>query len=159
MNIDKLASWLLRGLMGVSILVFLLFFLIGYNIPYEENPNMNNPLLTDAVIILCILYTVVAVAATIWSAFQKGVQGSSSSRESGLIGRTGLVSGGLLVASIVIGVIVGIINQNETLLINGESWNNPLDIIITDASIISIIILLVVTVAALIYSMVVRVKK
>lgn len=159
MNIDKIASWLLRGLMGVSILVFLLFFLIGYNTPYEENPNMNNPLLTDAVIILCILFTVIAVAATIWSAVQKGMQGSSSNRESGLIGRTGLVSGGLLVASIVIGVIVGVINQGETLLINGESWNNPFDIIITDASIISIIILLVVTVAALIYSMVARVKK
>jgi hypothetical protein len=58
------------------------------------------------------------------------------------------------VASLVIGLIVGFANKGETMLINGKDWNNPTDIIITDTSMVSIIILGVISILAVIYSMI-----
>lgn len=159
MNIEKISSWLLKGLMAVIIIVFVLFFLVGYDTPYEENPNMVSPKLLDVVLVLCIALVIAAVIATVWSAVLKVTQGSSKEREKGLIGRTGLISGVAFIGSIVIGLIVGIVQKDQHLLINGKDWHEPVESIITDTSLVSIVILLVITLAALIYSMVTKVKK
>ncbi len=159
MNIEKISSWLLKGLMAVIIIVFVLFFLVGYDTPYEENPNMVSPKLLDVVLVLCIALVIAAVIATVWSAVLKVTQGSNKEREEGLIGRTGLISGVAFIGSIVIGLIVGIVQKDQHLLINGKDWHEPVESIITDTSLVSIVILLVITLAALIYSMVTKVKK
>ena len=141
MTTEKISKILLWTMMGVSIVVFVLFFLIGFDTPFEENPKYNNPTLTDAVLILSYILIIVAIVATIWSAIkQVTVGGNSTSKDEGIAGRTGL--------------IVGFANKGETMLINGKDWNNPTDIIITDTSMVSIIILGVISILAVIYSMI-----
>jgi len=159
MNIEKLSGWILKGLMAVTVIVFALFMLVGFDTPYEENPKMNAPLLTDAVIILSLVLIVAAACVTIWSAFMQFKTGNTTSKDEGIAGKTGLFATLAFVASIVIGIIVGVANSGEHLLINGKDWNNPTDIILTDTSMISIAILTVLSVAAVIYSMVAQNKK
>jgi cytochrome bd-type quinol oxidase subunit 2 len=159
MNIEKLSGWILKGLMAVTVIVFALFMLVGFDTPYEENPKMNAPLLTDAVIILSIVLVIAAACVTIWSAFMQFKTGNTTSKDEGIAGKTGLFATLAFVASIVIGIIVGVANSGEHLLINGKDWNNPTDIILTDTSMISIAILTVLSVAAVIYSMVAQNKK
>lgn len=159
MNIEKLSGWILKGLMAVTIIVFALFMLVGFDTPYEENPKMNAPLLTDAVIILSLVLIIAAACVTIWSAFMQFKTGNTTSKDEGIAGKTGLFATLAFVASIVIGIIVGVANSGEHLLINGKDWNNPTDIILTDTSMISIAILTVLSVAAVIYSMVAQNKK
>ncbi len=158
MNIEKISGWVLKGLMGLIVIVFALFMLIGFDTPYEENPKMNAPVLTDAVIVLSLALVIVAVVVTIWSAFKQFKTGNTTSKDEGIAGKTGLLSAIAFVASIVIGLIVGIANSGEHMLINGKDWNDPMDIILTDTSMISIAILTVLSVAAVIYSMVVKKK-
>ena len=158
MNIEKISGWVLKGLMGLIVIVFALFMLIGFDTPYEENPKMNAPVLTDAVIVLSLALVIVAVVVTIWSAFKQFKTGNTTSKDEGIAGKTGLLSAIAFVASIVIGLIVGIANSGEHMLINGKYWNDPMDIILTDTSMISIAILTVLSVAAVIYSMVVKKK-
>ena len=158
MNIEKISGWVLKGLMGLIVIVFALFMLIGFDTPYEENPKMNAPVLTDAVIVLSLALVIVAVGVTIWSAFKQFKTGNTTSKDEGIAGKTGLLSTIAFVASIVIGLIVGIANSGEHMLINGKDWNDPMDIILTDTSMISIAILTVLSVAAVIYSMVVKKK-
>ena len=158
MNIEKISGWVLKGLMGLIVIVFALFMLIGFDTPYEENPKMNAPVLTDAVIVLSLALVIVAVVVTIWSAFKQFKTGNTTSKDEGIAGKTGLLSAIAFVASIVIGLIVGIANSGEHMLINGTDWNDPMDIILTDTSMISIAILTVLSVAAVIYSMVVKKK-
>jgi hypothetical protein len=55
---------------------------------------------------------------------------------------------------VVAGLIVGFANKDEVMLINGKDWNVPSDIILTDTSIIAIIVLTIVTIIATVYSMV-----
>ena len=158
MNIEKISGWVLKGLMGLIVIVFALFMLIGFDTPYEENPKMNAPVLTDAVIVLSLALVIVAVVVTIWSAFKQFKTGNTTSKDEGIAGKTGLLSAIAFVASIVIGLIVGIANSGEHMLINGKDWNDPMDIILTDTSMISITILTVFSVAAVIYSMDVKKK-
>jgi len=155
MNTEKISKILLWTMMGVTIVVFVLFLLVGFDTPFEDNPKYNNPKLTDAVLILCYALTITAIVATIWSAIKQiTVGGNSTSKDKGIAGRTGLISFVLLVVSLIIGVIVGIANKGETMLINGKDWNNPTDIIITDTVMVTIVILGVVSIIAVIYSMV-----
>ncbi|MBQ9363856.1 MAG: hypothetical protein IJT97_10645 [Bacteroidaceae bacterium] len=159
MNIEKLSKWILWGLMGITIVSFVLFLLVGYDTPYEENPKQNAPILTDLILGLCFAFTFIAAALTIWSAFLQFTKGGSTSKDEGMAGKTGLIATCALVASLVIGAVVGFSNSGERLLINGKDWNNPTDIIMTDMSIISIAILMVLTIVAVVYSMAVRTKK
>ena len=159
MNIDKLSGWILKGLMAVTIIVFALFLLVGFDTPYEENPKMNAPLLTDAVLILSIVLTIAAVCVTVWSAFMQFKTGNTTSKDEGIAGKTGLFATLAFVASIVIGIIVGVANSGEHLLINGKDWNVPSEIIVTDTSMVSIGILTILSIAAVVYSMVSQNKK
>ena len=159
MNIEKISGWVLKGLMGLTILIFALFILIGFDTPYEENPKQNAPLLTDAVLILSIALIIVAAVVTVWSAFLQIKTGNSTIKDEGFAGKTGLFATIVFVASLVIGIIVGVANSGEHLLINGKDWNVPSDIILTDTSMISIGILTVLSIAAVVYSMIAQSKK
>lgn len=159
MNIDKISKWTLWGLMGITILIFVLFMVVGYDTPYEENPKMKAPLLTDAVLGLCYAFTALAAILTVWSAVMQFTKGGSTNKDAGIAGKTGFFSAIALVVSLAIGIIVGITNSGERMLINGHDWNDPFAIILTDTSIISIAILMVLTIIAVVYSMVVKTKK
>ena len=85
MTTEKISKILLWTMMGVSIVVFVLFFLIGFDTPFEENPKYNNPTLTDAVLILSYILIIVAIVATIWSAIkQVTVGGNSTAKDKGI---------------------------------------------------------------------------
>ena len=52
----KLKAWqmstrLLYAMIGVTAVVFALFYLVGYDMPYVFDPDYNAPLLTDIVLI------------------------------------------------------------------------------------------------------------
>lgn len=146
MNIEKVSKYTLTTLMVVSIAIFILFFAVGYDTPWEENPKMNNPQFTD---VLCIwTYILVAVAAvSMFGSFIMYI------KEHGL-DKSIMYVWGLPLISIGLGVIIGVSNQNEVLLINGERFQDPTAIILTDASMISIAILSVIAIAVTVWSMV-----
>jgi len=160
MSTENISKWLLRGLLLFTAVIFLLFFLVGFDTPYEENPKMNAPLLTDAVLYTCIGFTIITIILTVWSVVKQLVTGgSTTSKDIGIAAHTGTISVIVLVVSVVIGLIIGIANKSDHMLINGEDWNVPGEIITTDTCIVSIVILLVITLASLIVSMIVTAKK
>ena len=158
MDIEKISKYLLYGLFGVSALIFVLFFIIGFNNEYEADPTKNNPALTDVVIVWSLILAVVAfvgmIVAYIMYIKQHGLEKSL------------FYTWGLPIVTLIIGVVVGFANRHDTLLINGHQWNTPEDspepfkhageIVISDASIISVIILSVIAIAAIIWSLVKR---
>ena len=155
-KVEKISKITLWVLIGISLVVLALFLLIGYDTPYEENPKFNDPQLTDALI--CWTYFLIAATAvaTIVAVIYGFINGSGKTlhADKGLAGKAGIIAWGTFVASIVIGIVVGIAGKDEILLINGKDWNVPSEIIMTDTSMVSILILTVVTVAATVFSMV-----
>ena len=151
MNLDKLSKYLLWVLMGISAVVVALFFIVGFDTPYEEDPNQNAPQFTDALLIWTIILTVAGgismLASFIYYVIENGFN------------RSYIYTWGLPVVTIALGVILGIANKDEHKLINGQDWNNPTDIIITDASMVSIAILTLCALVAIIFSVVMNAKK
>lgn len=159
-KVEKISKITLWVLIGISLVVMALFLLIGYDTPYEENPNFNDPQMTDLLIIWTYILIAVTAIATVAAVIYGFVNGSNKSKheEKGLAGKAGVIAWGTFIVSVIIGIVVGIANQSEVLLINGERWNDPTDIILTDTSMISILILTIVTVIATVFSMVTNKK-
>lgn len=159
-KVEKISKVTLWALIGISLVILALFLLIGYDTPYEENPTFNAPELTDALI--CWTYFLIAATAvaTVGAVIYGFINGSGKSlhEEKGLASKAGIIAWGTFVVSLVIGIVVGIASKDETLLINGKDWNIPSDIILTDASMISILVLTIVTVVATVFSMVTNKK-
>lgn len=68
----KLPSRVLYVLSGVTVLVFALFWLVGFDRPYEDDANFNAPLFTDALLVLMLLLTAGAIGVAAWSAIRSG---------------------------------------------------------------------------------------
>lgn len=159
-KVEKISKITLWVLIGISLVVMALFLLVGYDTPYEENPKQVAPQLTDLLIIWTYILIAVTAVAAVGAVIYGFVSGGNKSKheEVGPASKAGLIAWGTFLVSVIIGVVMGISNQSEVLLINGERWNDPTDIILTDTSMISILILTVVTILATAFSMVTNKK-
>lgn len=151
MNIEKISKITLWVLMGISAVIFILYFVVGFDNPYEENPKMNDPQLLDVVLIWGIVLTIATLILMLVSFFMYV-------KEYGF-NKSYIYTWGLPIVTLAIGAAVGMANKDEHMLINNEDWNIPSDIIITDACIVSIAILAVITIGAIIYSVILKAKQ
>ena len=67
---ERLSQRLLYILVGVSAVVFALFYLVGYDLPFDENPDFNAPLFTDVLIVLMVLVLLLALGMIGFSAWR-----------------------------------------------------------------------------------------
>jgi hypothetical protein len=159
-KVEKIAKITLWSLIGISLVVLALFLLVGYDTPYEENINQVDPKLTD----LLLIWTYILIAATAIAAVGAVIYGfvsggnKSKNEDVGPASKAGLIAWGTFIVGIVIGVIVGIASKDEILIYNQNDRATPADIILTDTSMLAILILTIVTVAATVFSMVTNKK-
>ena len=156
----KISDYVLWGLFGLSAIVLLLFMFVGYDTPYEEAPKFVAPKMLDLLLVWMYILIAVTAVLTIWSAI-KGMGAAGGPQAKGLAGKTGFIAFGLLIVSVIIGALVGAADK-DTLLINGHAFaaaEHKTDYLLTDISMISILIMMVATIIALVVSMVIQPKK
>ena len=155
-KVEKISKITLWSLIGISIVVMALFLLVGYDTPYEENPKQVDPQLTDLLLVWTYILIFATIIITIGAVFYGFVNGSNKSKheDKGMASKAGLIAWGTLIVGVVAGLITGIANKDEVMLINGKDWNVPSDIILTDTSIIAILVLTIVTIIVTAYSMI-----
>ena len=112
---------LLYALTGLTALTFLLYWTIGYDTPYEDNPDQNAPLLTDAVLILAYLYAAGAVAVTAWSAI-RSIRRNRSERVTNGVPAT-LISRSVAIGTAVLLVLTFALTPSTPLTINGQPYH------------------------------------
>lgn len=159
-KVDKIAKITLWVLIGISIVVLALFLLVGYDTPYEENPKFNDPTLTDLLIIWTYILIIATAVVTIGAVIYGFISGGNKSKHEdiGLASKAGVIAWGTFVVSLIIGGVIGISNKDDVLVYNTNDHATPTDIILTDTSMIAILILTIVTIAATIFSMVTNKK-
>ena len=64
---ERISQRIFYVLIALSIFVFGLFFLLGYDMPFDENPDFNAPLFTDVLIGLMWLLLIMAIAVVVVS--------------------------------------------------------------------------------------------
>lgn len=153
--VEKISKYTLWAGMGISIVILILFYIIKFDQPFEENPDFTNPALTDVLLIWTYFLVAAAIIVTVWSLIHGlTTKGTGTSKDTGLAAHTSSIAWGLCAASLILGAIYGFMCKNDTMLINGKDWNVPSEIIITDTCMISILVLTIVTVLATAWSMI-----
>lgn len=153
--VEKISKYTLWAGMGISIVILILFYAIGFDRPFEENDKFNDPALTDALLIWTYFLVGVAILVTLWSLFHGlTTKGTGTSKDTGLAAHTSSIAWGICVVSLVLGAIYGFMCKDDTMFINNKAWNDPTDIILTDTCMVSIVVLTVVTILATAWSMI-----
>lgn len=73
LSAEGVSTRVLYVLVALAVVLFGAFFLVGYDVPYENNPAFNAPRLTDAVLVFIYL-TVLAASAAAACSIVRGVK-------------------------------------------------------------------------------------
>ncbi len=149
---DKASGRVLAVLVVVAVLLFGAFFLVGFDMPFDDDPRFNAPLLTDAVLWFSYVLFIVAVVVTAVSVIHGIRVHASDDRLSNGIPtmRIALGVGGLLVATLLLTFLFG---SSEPLTINGRYFTSVFWLKLTDMFINTSFILGTIAVAAVFFGM------
>ena len=144
-------------LMTLIVVVYTLFFLVGYEHPYDENPNFNAPLLTGVLITFVLLLLLMAVAVTLFAVYR------SLHR---MRGHTGVVNGipalrialGVGVGTFCIMILSFALAPTDAMSVNGVQYAEVLWLRVAEMFVDTSLLLLVAAVVAVAYGYVRRVR-
>lgn len=149
---EKISQRIFYFIVGLSVVVFGLFFLIGYDMPFEENPDFVAPLFTDVLLSLMCLLLLASFLLAVWAVvhtYRSSGQVDEVSQSYGIRGRRiSQVTWGVTAVLLIVTFILG---SSSPLLVNGQNYQDWLWLKVSDMLVYSTIIMLVVAVAAVLF--------
>ena len=147
---EKISQRVFYVLIGLSVLVFGLFFLVGYGMPFEENPDFNAPLFTDVLLVLMWLLLLLTLGLSVYS-IVKGYRLSVKEEkmrngipENKIFRFTWLFTLGLLVVTFLVG-------SSVPMLINGSEFGDWMWLKVSDMFVTTSILMLLAAFGAVIF--------
>ena len=151
----KLPGWhggglshkILYALVAVTLVVFVLFYFVGYNHPYSENPDFIEPRLTVAVIVLAMAISFLALGVTAWAvvmALKK--KGKAQKKIHGI--NAALISTVVVAFTTLLLVASFLVGSSEAINVNGKEYNDNIALRGADMFVLSSVIMMVVDAAA-----------
>lgn len=147
---ERISTRALYLLVGVAMVIFVLFWLIGYDRPYEDDPNFNAPLFTNALLVLMVLYLLLGVGLAVWSVVSLlKKRGKTDAVENRIpVKKIGyLVTGGVF-ALLLLTFALG---STAPMKINGATYASSFWLRTSDMFIATSLLMLVVAAAAVVY--------
>ncbi len=147
---EKISQRIFYILIALSIFVFGLFFLLGFDMPFEENPDFNAPLFTDVLIGLMWLLFLIAIAVVVIAVVKRNkFIGKEADNINGIPAAkifrlTWLGTLGLLILTFVF-------SSSLPMLINGEEYNDWFWLKTSDMLVFTSIVMLIVGVGAVLF--------
>ena len=136
-------------LIALAVLVFGLFFLVGYDMPFEENPDFNAPLFTDVLIGLMWLFLVGGIGLAIYSMWKDYRGSRSEAVVNGVpVRRIFRITWIGLLALLVLTFALG---SSAPMLINGENYADWLWLKPSDMFVITSLLMLLAGMGAVIF--------
>lgn len=155
---ERLSQRLLYTLVGASAVVFALFYLVGYDLPFDDNPDFNAPLFTDVLIMLMAFVVLLALCMIGFSAWRSHRSGSRQDAVvNGVPARkiariTWLSTFGVLV----IGFAVG---SSAPMLVNGNDYNDWFWLKLSDMFVLASVVLLIAAIGVVLFGVTRYVRK
>ena len=151
MKIEKISKMALYICIGIILVSFAAFLTIGYDNPVGDN---NEPILTDVIMWLMYLLVIATAGLTVWSGV-KGIassKGTDSAASTGVPGgKVSLITWGLFIVSLVIGLVLGLGEEAFTAAdgtVTSAGW-----VTVVDAFCVSIGILILAATVSVLVSM------
>ena len=148
----KKESWLKIGLVAVSAVVFIAFWFVGYDMPYEEDADFNAPLLTDILLGYIYLLLAIAMGVTVYSI----VHGIRTSGRQGFT-ENGVPAGRITfvtwVATAVLLILTFALGATDPIKVNGKDFCESIWLRLSDMFIISSGVMILIAIAAMVFGM------
>lgn len=148
---DQISSHVLYATVGLTVVVFALFYLVGYNAPYLFDPTYNAPVLTDLVLVLMYLMVAVALGVAVYSVVKGSRTRSSEKIVNGV--PVAKIAWGTVAFVAVLLVVTFLAGSSEPLKVNGTLFSDAFWLRLTDMFIYTSLLLIAAAVVAVGYSM------
>lgn len=147
---EKISQRVFYVLIGLAVLVFGLFFLVGYSMPFEENPDFNAPLFTDVLIVLMWLLLLLALGLSVYSII-KGYRLSVKEEKM----RNGIPENKIFrftwLFTFVLLVVTFLVGSSVPMLINGGEFEDWMWLKVSDMFVTTSILMLLAAFGAVIF--------
>lgn len=152
LSAEQISTRVLYVLLAVIVLLFGAFFLIGYDIPYDENPTFNAPVFTDAVLVFIYMLVLATVAITSLAVYRsvKGRDKTSDTVNNIPAAKIVWLTTGLTAASMLLTFLLG---SSESVMVNGVEYSDVFWLKATDMFINTASILLFVAVCGVVFGL------
>lgn len=149
---EKLSRWVLYALSALTAFLFALYYLIGYDQPYVENPDFNEPLLTTALLFFMYALLVTTVGIGVWSILRETKRRRSESKVSNGI-PTSLISRCVAGGTLIVFALTFALGSTQPLTTNGKSFTDSMLLRMADQFINTSIFLLIAAALAVAFGM------
>ncbi len=147
---EKLSKQVFYGIIALIVVVFSMFYLIGFHAPYWEDPDFNAPKMTNVMLVFMFLLFFVTICMAIWSVYsslkkrgkgEKLYNGIPVKRNAYLV-----VSGTLLLL-----VCTFLLASSNPMSVNGKEYANVWWLKLSDMFICSSGILILIATGAVVF--------
>lgn len=151
----RLSQWILYVLIGLAALVFVAFFTIGFDRLSVDEPEFNNPVFTDVLLLFMVVMTLAATVAGVWS-FAVSVrmkrkefaEARHASEERKRLRFATVLSFVIAVFTVIALILFYLLGSSEAMPINGETFDDTFWLKTSDMFINTSLLLLFVAVGA-----------
>jgi H+/Cl- antiporter ClcA len=147
---EKLSMRVFYALIAVYIVVFMMYWFVGYTRPFAENPNFNAPLFTDAVIILGYSLIIAGIGITVWAMVRSlHVRGKGENYNNNIPVKK--INYSVAIGVLLLCGLTFLIGSSSDIVINGTRFTNYFWLKASDMFIYTSLILMIIAIAAVIY--------
>lgn len=147
---EKISQRVFYVLIGLAVLIFALFFLVGYDLPFEENPDFNAPLFTDCLIGLMWILLLMALGLSVYS-IVKGYRLTVKQEKMSNGIPENKIFRIVWLSTLAILVITFLVGSSAPMLINGNEFGDWVWLKISDMFVTTSILMLVAAFGAVIF--------
>ncbi len=147
---EKQSSRVLCVIITLVCLLFALFWLVGYNRPYEDDPNFSDPLFTDVIIVFMEFLVVATACCAVWSLVRGlKIRGKGEKQENNVpvkkIGYSVAAGTALLL------ILTFLLGSSDPMSVNGVPYTQVFWLKAADMLITSSLVLMAVAVGSMIF--------
>ncbi|MBO4820100.1 MAG: hypothetical protein J5548_01355 [Prevotella sp.] len=147
-NVSRQVLYLL---VTVTVVIFALFYFVGYSHPWAEDPDFIEPRLTTTLIIFVFFVLALALAVTVWAVFsairKRGRKDNTSHRVPVTIITIGMVA--FIVILLGVSFVIG---SSSAITVNGKAYEEAGWLKAADMFVISSLVLMVIATAAVAFA-------
>lgn len=147
---EQVSGRIFYALIGVIVLLFILFRFVGYDIPYDENPDYNAPLFTGILVWFMILLTFATLVVALWG-WQRGVRKLRG--ENVVINNVPArrITLSVAVGTLAVLLLTFLFSSTDALMVNGESFTDTFWLRTAGMFIGTSVLLILVAIGAVVY--------
>lgn len=146
----RVSQTVFYAMIALTVVMFGAFYLIGYENPYDDNPDFNAPLLTGAVVWFMLLLLAAAIVTVVAAATVSTRKHSHAARNANGINARRLTASVTVLVVLAL-VLTFALAPTSAVYVNGSPYHDTLWLRATEMFVDTSLLLLIATLAAVVY--------